>query len=119
MSKNPFGKRRPIDNPYAVYVYGSLNEPNTIIKVLQTYKMPENEDCNSIWYVATSTEWSDSFEYADAYAYTIFKHGIGEYACKAWEDHYVTFHRILRPVSKDALTNYESTTGQYRGFRYE
>ena len=96
MRKNPFSKMRPIDNPYAIYGYGSLNEPNTIIKVLKTYKMPKNEDGNSIWHVATSMDGSDRFEYGDDSAYIIFKHGIGLYACKEWEDHYVTFQRILR-----------------------
>ena len=65
MAKNPLGKGRDIENPYATFMAGDFE-----IRVLKTYKLAENEeeDQYARWYtVAKSPMTFGSWEYGDAY----------------------------------------------------
>ena len=75
MAKNPFGKTRPQDRPYAVY----RGNNGFIWKVLKTYKAPESEakDPYARWFVAATSDWmhGGSYEMGDTYAQEIRDHG--------------------------------------------
>ncbi len=65
MSKNPLGKSRDIENPYATFMAGDFE-----IRVLKTYKLAKNEkeDQYARWYtVAKSPMTYGSWEYGDTY----------------------------------------------------
>ena len=65
MAKNPLGKEREINNPYAVFVAGAFE-----IRILKTYRLPKNEETNqyAAWYTAAkSPNTFGSWEYGDAY----------------------------------------------------
>lgn len=69
MAKNPFGKSRPVDNPYAVYK-GVGPFGNTECRVLKTYQTYDNERKNPYarWFVAVSSDWTHgSFDMGDSY----------------------------------------------------
>jgi hypothetical protein len=57
MAKNPFGKSRPKETPYAIYSgYGPFG--NTELRVLKTYQVRANEDKNPYarWFVAVKSD---------------------------------------------------------------
>jgi len=63
---NPFGKRRDIDNPYAIYV----DRFDFEYRVLKTYQRREKEINNpeARWHVATKSPYTfGSYEYGDGY----------------------------------------------------
>lgn len=65
MAKNPLGKSRDIENPYATFMNGDFE-----IRILKTYKLAKNEkgDENARWYtVARSPMTYGSWEYGDTY----------------------------------------------------
>ncbi len=65
MTKNPLGKTREINNPYAVFVAGAFE-----IRILKTYRLPKNEKTNqhAAWYTAAkSPNTFGSWEFGDAY----------------------------------------------------
>jgi hypothetical protein len=65
MAKNPLGKSRDVEKPYATFMGGGYE-----IRVLKTYKLPKNEtgDQYARWYtVAKSPMTYESWEYGDAY----------------------------------------------------
>lgn len=65
MSKNPLGKGRDVENPYATFMAGDFE-----VRVLKTYKLPKNEadDQYARWYtVAKSPMTHGSWEYGDTY----------------------------------------------------
>ena len=65
MAKNPLGKSRSADSPYAVF-----EDPmaNWKWKVLKTYQLPKNEGENSRWFLATSSPHTyGSDELGDGY----------------------------------------------------
>tara|TARA_R100000664_G_scaffold15052_1_gene23449 strand:- start:59 stop:343 length:285 start_codon:yes stop_codon:yes gene_type:complete len=69
MSKNPLGKSRKVENPYATFkaiVRGDEFE----IRILKTYKLAKNEtnDPYARWFtVAKSPMTFGSWEYGDSY----------------------------------------------------
>ena len=66
MAKNPFGKSRPVDAPYAIYKAGDWTW-----HICKTYKAPESEakDTYARWFVwAKSPNTFGSFEGGDTYA---------------------------------------------------
>lgn len=69
MAKNPFGKTRKMDNPYAVYAgFGPFGK--TECRVLKAYQTPDHEDTNPYakWFVAVQSEWTyGSFDMGDSY----------------------------------------------------
>ena len=65
MSKNPLGKSRKVENPYATFMAGEFE-----IRILKTYKQARNEtkDPYARWYtVARSPMTYGSWEYGDTY----------------------------------------------------
>ena len=82
--KNPFGKSRTVDNPYAVY---KMSHMNYEWRVLKTYKLSENEAKNpySAWFVAARSDMSyGSWEYGDTYIQDIVDHGTLVEATQEW-----------------------------------
>jgi len=86
MSKNPLGKGRKVDNPYAIFKAGDFE-----IRVLKTYKIAANEkaDPYARWYtVAKSPMTYGSWEYGDSYARDIIDHFTLADASDAWREAY-------------------------------
>jgi hypothetical protein len=74
MAKNPFGKGRKQDAPYAIYTSNSGWE----WRILKTYKLPANEarDEWARWFVAArSPHTYGSFELGDTYRRDVITHG--------------------------------------------
>ncbi len=75
MAKNPFGKTRKQDNPYAVY----RGNGGFVWKVLKTYKLPTNEEKDEYarWFVAATSDMmhNGSYEMGDTYAIDIKRYG--------------------------------------------
>jgi hypothetical protein len=69
MAKNPFGKSRSTEQPYAIYA-GCGPFGNTECRVLKTYQTVDNEKANrySRWFVAVSSDhtWG-GFDMGDSY----------------------------------------------------
>jgi hypothetical protein len=74
MAKNPFGKGRKQDAPYAIYTSGMGWE----WRILKTYKLPVSEasDHFARWFVAARSPhtWG-SFELGDTYRRDVITHG--------------------------------------------
>lgn len=65
MAKNPLGKTRKIDDPYAVFEHPMAGWK---WKVLKTYQLPKNEKQYARWFVAASSPHTHgSDEYGDTY----------------------------------------------------
>mgnify|MGYP006110483919 FL=1 len=65
MAKNPLGKGKKVDDPYAIFKAGDFE-----IRVLKTYKVAKNEEGDQYarWYtVAKSPMTYGSWEYGDTY----------------------------------------------------
>ena len=86
--KNPFRKRRDIDNPYAVYVDSYDFE----YRILKTYQRrdKERDNPNAIWHVATKSPFTHgSYEYGDGYVNQILSNNPGLVsASPEWKDTY-------------------------------
>ena len=69
MAKNPFGKSRKKDEPYAIFA-GDGAFGRTECRVLKTYQMPDKEKLNPYarWFVAIKTDFTyGSFDMGDSY----------------------------------------------------
>jgi|TARA_R110000772_G_scaffold9340_1_gene30692 hypothetical protein len=65
MAKNPLGKSRSADNPYAIFKHPMAG---FTWKVLKTYQLPKNEKQYARWLVAASSPMTHgSDEYGDQY----------------------------------------------------
>tara|TARA_R100001594_G_scaffold35310_1_gene64694 strand:- start:269 stop:589 length:321 start_codon:yes stop_codon:yes gene_type:complete len=65
VAKNPMGKTRDVNKPYAVFRLGLLE-----IRVLKTYQLPKNEEKNMFarWFTAAKSPMTyDRWEYGDTY----------------------------------------------------
>ena len=65
MAKNPLGKSRDVETPYATFIKGDFE-----IRILKTYKLAKNEarDPYARWYtVAKSPMTYGSWEFGDIY----------------------------------------------------
>tara|TARA_R110000803_G_scaffold23495_2_gene57621 strand:- start:471 stop:791 length:321 start_codon:yes stop_codon:yes gene_type:complete len=74
MPRTPFGKTRPVDNPYAIYT----NSQGWEWRILKTYQHPEKELTNqySRWFVAARSPMTHgSWEYGDTYNNDILQYG--------------------------------------------
>ena len=86
--KNPFGKARSVDNPYAVYKMAHMNFQ---WRILKTYKLPENEAKSpySSWFVAARSDMSyGSWEYGDTYIKDIVNYGYLNSSTEEWNKIY-------------------------------
>jgi len=98
MAKNPFGKSRPADQPYAIYRAGDM-----VWHVCKTYKLGQNEDTYARWFVwAKSPMTYGSFEGGDTYAVEVKRYGQLVAADPEWQAAYDT-----RPVP--TVTDYLAT----------
>ena len=86
MPKNPFGKTRTQEKPYAIYTNGSGWE----WRILKTYKLAKNEDNYSRWFVAATSPYMDDgqFEMGDDYAVNIRQSGTLIQADTEWLNAY-------------------------------
>lgn len=67
MSKNPYNKQRPLDNPYEVWVN---NRAGWEWRVLRKYQTPENEVKNKYarWFCAVKSPFTQgSWDIGDVY----------------------------------------------------
>ena len=86
MAKNPFGKSRPADKPYAIYRAGGM-----VWHVCKTYKLVQNEDTYARWFVwAQSDATFGSFEGGDTYASEVRRYGTLVAADPEWQVAYDT-----------------------------
>lgn len=90
MSKNPFGKSRNIQEPYAIYA-GMGPFGRTECRVLKTYQKPENEASNQYarWFVAVKSDFTyDGYDMGDSYIREAI-YGLRLIECsKEWADAY-------------------------------
>lgn len=86
MAKNPFGKSRDAEKPYAIYKGANGFE----WRVLKTYRKPENEDEYARWFVSATSDlmFEGSYEYGDTYKNDIVHNGTLVYAEPEWQAHY-------------------------------
>ena len=86
--KNPFGKRRDIDNPYAIYVDSYDFE----YRILKTYQRRDKEINNpdARWMVATKSPLTyGSYELGDGYVNQILSNNAGLVSASSeWKDTY-------------------------------
>ena len=86
--KNPFGKTRSEDKPYATYINGE----GWRWKVLKTYKHPDNEkkDPNARWFVSATSPMmhNGSYEMGDTYVADILAHGYVVECEDEWKKEY-------------------------------
>lgn len=79
MAKNPLGKSRTADKPYAIFRADGLVPFEW--RVLKTYKLAKNEDQWSRWFVhATSPLTGERGELGDTYRVDVERHGRLMYA---------------------------------------
>ena len=82
MAKNPFGKSRPVSNPFAIYKMGDWTW-----HVCKTYKSPEAEakDVYARWFVwAKSPNTYGEFEGGDTYVKDVTRYATPVAAEPAW-----------------------------------
>jgi len=77
MAKNPLGKGRDIENPYATFEAHHPDLGHWEIRVLKTHKIPKNEKEHTTWYtVGKSDATYGSWEYGDMYKSEILRMGL-------------------------------------------
>jgi len=68
MAKNPLGKSRDLENPYATFTMSHHDLGNVEIRVLKTYKLPKNEGKYASWFTAGKSDATfGSWDYGDMY----------------------------------------------------
>ena len=85
-TKNPFGKSRDKDNPYAIYEAGDF-----VFHVCKTYQRPDKEEANPYgrWFVwAKSPMTYGSFEGGDMYIKELLSFANVTYAEPEWVEAY-------------------------------
>jgi len=86
--RNPFAKRRDIDNPYAIYA----DRFDFEYRILKTYQRrdKERDNPNARWHVATKSPFTfGSYEYGDEYVNQILSNHPGLVsATDEWKDTY-------------------------------
>jgi hypothetical protein len=93
---NPFGKTRPVDQPYAIYRAGDM-----VWHVCKTYKTPASEakDRFARWFVwAQSPMTYGSFEGGDTYALEVKRYGRLVAAEPAWIEAYAPGRTLPTPA---------------------
>lgn len=98
MAKNPLGKSRTADKPYAIFRGHQIEW-----RVLKTYKLANNEDQYSRWFVhAISPYTSERGELGDAYRDEILLHGRLCYASDEFDEAYPPelFDQIMRNIER-------------------
>tara|TARA_R100001143_G_scaffold58781_1_gene56902 strand:- start:48 stop:329 length:282 start_codon:yes stop_codon:yes gene_type:complete len=86
MARNPLGKTRKVEDPYAVFKLGAWE-----IRILKTYRLPKNEKTNqyAAWYTAAKSPHTfGSWEYGDAYIQEIKDNFPLVESSKEWKEVY-------------------------------
>ena len=86
MAKNPLGKGKKVDDPYAIFKAGYFE-----IRVLKTYKVAKNEEGDQYarWYtVAKSPMTFGSWEYGDTYRREVIENFSLTYASPEFTEAY-------------------------------
>lgn len=86
--KNPFGKTRKVEEPYATY----RGPEGWEWRVLKTYQRPDKEESNMYarWLCAVKSPYTyDSFEFGDTYVHDVLASALLVDADKEWEECYV------------------------------
>ena len=86
MAKNPLGKGKKVDDPYAIFKAGDFE-----IRVLKTYKVAKNEEGDQYarWYtVAKSPMTFGSWEYGDTYRREVIENFSLTYASPEFTEAY-------------------------------
>jgi|TARA_R110000787_G_scaffold53739_3_gene125560 hypothetical protein len=86
MAKNPLGKGKKVDDPYAIFKAGDFE-----IRVLKTYKVAKNEEGDQYarWYtVAKSPMTYGSWEYGDTYRREVIENFSLTYASPEFTEAY-------------------------------
>ena len=98
MSKNPFGKGRTQEKPYAIYKAEGFEW-----RVLKTYKLPANEekDPYARWFMATQGPGTfGSFELGDGYAKDTIRYGLLVAGTTDWIAAFGGRSNLLMPLRK-------------------
>jgi len=80
MAKNPLGKTRDVENPYAIFEGNSPMVGEVEVRILKTYKLAENEpdDIYARWNTAAKSDATfGSWDYGDAYRADILADYLG------------------------------------------
>jgi hypothetical protein len=86
MAKNPFGKSRPVTQPYAIYRANGMTW-----HVCKTYALVKNEGAYARWFVwAKSPMTYCAFEGGDTYANEVRRYGTLVAADPEWQAAYDT-----------------------------
>ena len=90
MKKNPFGKSRTPESPYATYKFDGWTW-----KVIKTYQRPDKEqgNPNARWFCFVTSPHCPSGEYGDTYVSEILNQAYLDSGLLAWidaYDHHVT-----------------------------
>jgi len=89
--RNPFGRSRKTNDPYAIYKANGITW-----YVLKTYKLAKNEDQFSRWFVAGKSDATfGGFDLGDTYAYQVKAQGVLVAATPEWHEAY-----SIRPVDR-------------------
>tara|TARA_B110000977_G_C10951619_1_gene444899 strand:- start:231 stop:539 length:309 start_codon:yes stop_codon:yes gene_type:complete len=97
MAKNPFGKSRPTNLPYAIYT--ARGGFDMTWHVLKSYQMVHREGANSRWFVAAKSDATyGSFELGDTYAIEVKRHGVLVAADPEWLDAYDIASTVPTPA---------------------
>ena len=96
--KNPLGKSRDLETPYATFTQYLPDVGNLELRVLKTRKLAKNEDNLAIWYTAGKSEATHgSWEYGDMYKSEITSMDL-KYASPEFKEAYPdTLFRIHNP----------------------
>lgn len=104
MAKNPFGKSRWIDAPYAIF---TMTAHHGVVRshvqwewrVLKTYKLAANEEQFSRWFVAAkSPHTHGEFELGDTYAGDVKNFGRLVAAEPEWLEAYGVSAKVPTPA---------------------
>lgn len=89
MKKNPFGKSRTPDSPYATYKFDGWTW-----KVIKTYQRPDKEQGNphARWFCFVTSPHCPSGEYGDTYVSKILNHAYLDSCLLAWLDNAYDHH---------------------------
>ena len=85
-TKNPFGKTRDMENPYAIYTGPAGFE----WRVLKTYQRPDKEQANAYarWFVAAQSDFTfGTYDMGDTYARDVRPHTLVS-CTDEWREHY-------------------------------
>ena len=87
--QNPLGKSRDTENPYAIFKLDNSAIGPIELRVLKTYKLPENEGEYATWYTAGRSEATGgSWEFGDMYKADFEEHHTLTYASPEFQKAY-------------------------------